>query len=122
MVRDEGCQYHLLKQAVVQPEITGSKISSKHLRPCCSSPNTAVCGVSEGVKKGVKLHVPQGNLDIFIEETQQTVVIPAVVMSPYRKRYLQGAELLWRCGVLCVHYSEQDVPRGPIPNEMGLTP
>lgn len=95
--QDEGCPYQLLKQDVLQPEIT--EISSKHPRPCCSSPNTAVCGMSEGVKKGVNLHVAQGNL----EETQQKVVTPAVIfiMSLDRKRCPQGAELLWRCGLLC---------------------
>ena len=76
--RDEGCQYHLLKQAVLQSEIT--EISSKHPRPHCSSPNTAVCGVSEGVKKGVNFHVAQGDLDVFLEETRQKVVTPAVIV------------------------------------------
>lgn len=74
--RDDGCQYHHLKQAVLQPEIPG--ISSKHPRPCCSSPNTTGWGVSEGVRKRVNFHVAQGNLDVFLEETQQKVVTPAV--------------------------------------------
>ena len=53
--RDKGCRYHLLKRAVMLSEIT--EISSKHLRPRCSGPDTAACGVSEGVKQGLNFRV-----------------------------------------------------------------
>lgn len=61
---DQGSQYHL-PNSLHLSEIP--EIPSEHLKPRCSSPNTAVCGLSEGVKKGVKnFHVGQGNVDIFV--------------------------------------------------------
>lgn len=66
--QDKGCQCHLLKQSVLQSKLAA--ISSEHPRPHCSSPNTAVYGVSESVKKGVNVHVAQRNEDVFLEETQ----------------------------------------------------
>lgn len=71
---------------------------------------------------GVNFHVAQGNLAAFLEETQQKVVTPAVIVirSLNRKRCLQGAELLWRCGLLCVQGWEEAAGRPQIPKEMGL--